>query len=274
MGLCTFIDVLFVVDPLLSGDGGHVAVDGGMFDLFSFVPRAGVEVFICSSVVGLFQAVEHGDIGALISFLYLGTRFVLGAVYIRPSTPWADWVDISQFMGTCDIVVGDFNARLPGLTLTDGACNHGKWLSEFMTIHGFTRSTPDEPTFRGITTIDHCISRRSMTSRYHYRASLEHAGVFFRFQADLPSDMMSKRPDWNKCDNDELTEDLCRQSRYAPNKIWGRLRSLVDRLPRSRAGPGYCKFWNDEREKMRLDIRRARRLIKDRPEGRADHNLV
>jgi len=65
-----------------------------VFDLFSFVPGAGLEVFIRSSVVGLFQSVEHGDVGASISFLYLGTRCVLGAVYVRPKTPAANWADI------------------------------------------------------------------------------------------------------------------------------------------------------------------------------------
>jgi len=59
IGFCPFVDVLFVVDPPLSGDGGHIAIDSELFELFSFLPGAGVEVFVCSSIVGLFQAVEH-----------------------------------------------------------------------------------------------------------------------------------------------------------------------------------------------------------------------
>jgi len=215
------------------------------------------------------------DVGASISFMYLGTRYVLGAVYIRPQTPVADWVDISQFIETCDIIIGDFNARLPGPMLTrDGECNHGRWLSNFITLHGFTQSTPDEPRFWGVSTIDHCISRHPMNSQYHYRAGLEHAGVFFRLQADLPPDMMRKRPDWNKCNENELAVGLCELSEYAPNERWGKLRLLVDELPRRRAGLGQCKFWNNELEKMRLDVRRACRSTMDHPENRSDYNLV
>jgi len=143
-----------------------------------------------------------------------------------------------------------------------------------MKLHGFKRATPDEPTFRGISTIDNCISRHPMNSQYPYRAGLEHAGVFFRLHADLPLDMMRKQPDWNRCEDNEFAVELCGLSRHALHKRWGELRSLVDGLPRRRTGPGRCKFWNNELEKMRLDVRRAHRSIDRHPENRTAYNLV
>ena len=129
MGLCTFIDVLFVVDPPLSRDGGRVAVDRRMFDLFSFVPRAGVEVFICSSVVGPFQAVEHGDVGASISFCTWGRSLFWERYIFAQVRHWRTGWTFRDLWGHGTFVIGDFNARLPGLALTDGACNQGRWLS-------------------------------------------------------------------------------------------------------------------------------------------------
>lgn len=87
-----------------------MGVDGRVFDLFSFKPGAGVDDFIHSGIIGLFQDKKHGDDRASISFLYKGMRCIVGAVYIPLSTSAAEWDHILVFMSCCDIIVGDFNA--------------------------------------------------------------------------------------------------------------------------------------------------------------------
>ena len=160
MKLFSFLDVLFVGEPPSAADGGHVANDEDGRDLFSFVVGSGVEVYVRSCFAGLFRVVEHGVDGASIGYLYKGTLCILRGVYIPPLTAWADWLVYSQRWWDYDTLFGDFHARHrswdPALAVDTGM---GNWTRRFIDDRQLKLFVPNSPTFKGISTIDLCISK-------------------------------------------------------------------------------------------------------------------
>lgn len=158
MKVFSFVDVLFIEEPLLAADGGHIAHGNGGHDLFSFCFGSGVEVYTCSCFAGLFRVVEHGADGASIDYLYEGTDCVLRGVYIPPSTPARGWDDYASHWVGCNTLFGDFNAHHP---YWDAARhnNHSQvtWTKRFIDDHGYRVFVPCTPTFRGISTFDLCL---------------------------------------------------------------------------------------------------------------------
>ena len=59
MDVFSFVDLLFILEPPRTGDGGCVVHEHREFDLFSFVQASGIEVFVRSSLSGLFLIDNH-----------------------------------------------------------------------------------------------------------------------------------------------------------------------------------------------------------------------
>jgi len=74
MDVFSFVDLVFIVDPPRKVDGGGVVHEHVDFDLFSFVQASGVEVFVRSSVSGLFPVDLHDMVTCVIMYDVGGVR--------------------------------------------------------------------------------------------------------------------------------------------------------------------------------------------------------
>lgn len=112
MDVFSFVDVIFIIDPPLGVDGCVVPHESGCGkDLFSFVAGSGVEIFVRSALVGLFDVCEHSVDGASIGLVCGGERIVMRGVYVRPGRTRSDWDGFAEKLAKCDMIFGDFNAR-------------------------------------------------------------------------------------------------------------------------------------------------------------------
>ena len=59
MDVFSFVDLILFIDPPRKVDGGGVVHEHVDFDLFSFVQASGVEVFVRSSLSGMFMVDRH-----------------------------------------------------------------------------------------------------------------------------------------------------------------------------------------------------------------------
>ena len=84
MDLFSFVDIFFILEPPHTAGADFVQMEEGCYDLFSFVKGSGVEVFVRSQFVGLFDLVRHGDAGVTIGCFVDGVRMVFGGVYVHP----------------------------------------------------------------------------------------------------------------------------------------------------------------------------------------------
>jgi len=62
------------------------------FDLFSFVPTSGVEVFVRSSLSGLFLVDMRDMVSCVIMYDVGGVRKRIGGVYIPPKMDRLEWL--------------------------------------------------------------------------------------------------------------------------------------------------------------------------------------
>lgn len=110
----SFVDVVFIVDPPLRSDGSLVPHEGNVDkELFSFVVGSGVEVFVRSALVELFDVVRHDVDGVTVGFVNRGKRFLMRGIYVRPGRSRRDWDGFVANWDGCDVIMGDFNARHP-----------------------------------------------------------------------------------------------------------------------------------------------------------------
>jgi len=72
MDVFSFVDLLFIVDPPHKADGGGVVHEHVDFDLFSFVQASGVEVFVRSSLSGLFLVDLHDMVTCVVMYEGVG----------------------------------------------------------------------------------------------------------------------------------------------------------------------------------------------------------
>jgi len=137
MDVFSFVDLLFVVDPPRKAEGGGVVHEHVDFDLFSFVQVSGVEVFVRSSLSGLFLVGLHDMVTCVIMYDMGGVRRRIGGVYVPPKMDMQEWLACEATWDDCDFLVGDFNAKhdewnpipRPGsMQISD--C-HGLWLTRF-----------------------------------------------------------------------------------------------------------------------------------------------
>ena len=107
----SFVDLLFIVDPPWKADGGGVVHEHVDFDLFSFVQASGVEVFVRSSLSGLFLVDVHDMVTCVIMYDVGEVRKRIGGVYVPPKTNRLEWLGCEATWDGCDFLMGDFNAK-------------------------------------------------------------------------------------------------------------------------------------------------------------------
>lgn len=83
----------------------------GSWELFPVCDGSGVEVYICSRLVGLFEVVAHSVAGVWIGFYAKRTLNVMRCVYIRAELSKGVWVTETSGWGCLALVFGDMNVR-------------------------------------------------------------------------------------------------------------------------------------------------------------------
>jgi len=190
MDVFSFVDLLFIVDPPQKADGGGVVHEHVDFDLFSFVPASGVEVFVRSSLSGLFLVDMHDMVTCVIMYDVGGVRRRIGGVYVPPDMKQPDWLACEATWDDCDFLMGDFNAkhnewnpnpRLGNMHISD--CQ-GLWLARFCDRKGLQVHPLTGCTFSHISAIDLFIGCSKTRVSYDGKAGLEHVAVITRQEVD------------------------------------------------------------------------------------------
>jgi len=157
MDVFSFVDLLFIIDPPRKADGGGVVHEHVDFDLFSFVQASGVEVFVRSSLSGLFLVDLHDMVTCVIMYDVGGVRRRIGGVYVPPTANRHEWTAFEPAWVDCSFLMGDFNARHSDWDPNPNggsARGHGLWLKQFCDRHGLLVHSPGQKTFRNISVID------------------------------------------------------------------------------------------------------------------------
>jgi len=271
MDVFSFVHVVFILDPPVGG--GRVCQESGGFVLFLFGEGCDVEVFVRFDCLGWFKPGRIGTSSACVVYKENEVDVVIGRVYIRPKMLKAEWDEEMAGLEDADIVIGDFNARHEDWD-RDGWNLKGTWTSEFFGKQGMTVYRSGEHTFRGISTIDLGGARHPVRSvQYTGKCGLEHDAVLLKLSCDIPDNVNRRRPAWKRVDHPKLWEDIRGLAVLPDDKLWPGVRKIVDRLPRSRHAHMSCAFCNDEIERLRRDVRRARGGCRDTG-GRERYNLV
>ena len=272
--------MLFIVDPPRKVDGGGVVHEHVDFDLFSFVPASGVEVFVRSSLSGLFLVDLHDMVTCVIMYDVGGVRKRIGGVYVPPKTVRLEWSAYEATWDGCDFLMGDFNARhdewnpipRPGsMHISD--CR-GLWLSQFCSRTGLRVHAPSGCTFRDISAFDLFLGNSATRVSYDGKAGLEHVTVIARLEVDEPADMVRRRLAWRNIPASDCDKILEHVDSGGDDEMWTRLRSGVDALPRSGKSVGRCPFWNPDLQRIRSDLNRMRRIRRRLPTASDEYNVV
>jgi len=280
MDVFSFVDLLFVVDPPRKADGSGVVHEHVDFDLFSFVQASGVEVFVRSSLSGLFLVDLHDMVTCVIMYDVGGARKRIGGVYVPPKTDRLEWLACEAAWDGCDFLMGDFNAKhddwnpfpRPGsIQISD--CR-GLWLARFCDRTGLRVQTPTGCTFRNISAIDLFVGCSETRVSYDGKAGLEHVAVIARLEVDEPADMVRRRPAWKNIPASDCDDILEHVDSGSDEGMWSRLRSGVDALPRCGRKVGRCPFWNPDLQWIRSDLNHLRRVRRRLPTVSDDYNVV
>jgi len=280
MDVFSFVDLLFVVDPPRKADGGGVVHEHVDFDLFSFVQASGVEVFVRSSLSGLFLVDLHNMMTCVVMYDVGGVRRRIGGVYVPPKVDRLGWSACEETWDGCDFLMGDFNAKHDDWNPVpkDGSMNiadcHALWLTQFCNRNGLRVHPPVGFTFRNISAIDLFIGNSTTRVSYDGRAGLAHVAVVARLEIDKPVDMMRRRPSWRNIPASSCDDILEHVDSGCDGEMWTRLRSGVNALPRSGKGVGRCPFWNPDLQRIRSDLNRMRRIKRRLPVVSDDYNVV
>ena len=257
---------MFIVDPPRKADGGGVVHEHVDFDLFSFVQESGVEVFVRSSLSGLFLVDLHDMVTCVIMYDVGGVRRRIGGIYVPRSAMKLEWSACEAAWDDCDFLMADFNAkhddwnpvqRLGKMHISD--C-HGLWLTQFCNRNCLRVHPPTGCTFRNISAIDLFIGRSTTRASYNGKAGLEHVAVIARLEVDEPTDMVRRRPAWRRIPTSDCDDILVHVHSGRDEEMWTRLRSGVDALPRSGWNVGRCPFWNPDLQRIYSDLNRMRRI--------------
>jgi len=280
MDVFSFVDLLFIIDPPRKVDGGGVVHEHVDFDLFSFVQASGVEVFVRSSLSGLFLVDLQDMVTCVVMYDVDGVRRRIGGVYVPPKTNKQGWLACEATWAGCDFLMGDFNAKhdswnsYPGHGSMNIADCHGLWLTPFCNRSGVRVHPPTGCTFRNISAIDLFIGNLDTRVSYDGKAGLEHVAVVARLQIDEPFDIVRQRPSWRNVPASDCDDILEHVGSGGDEEMWTRLRSGVDALPRSRKSVGRCPFWNPDLQPIRSDLNRMRRIRRRLPVASDDYNVV
>jgi len=280
MDVFSFVHLLFIVDPPRKADGGCVVHEHVDFDLFSFVQASGVEVFVRSSLSGMYIVDKHDLVTCVVMYDVSGVKKRIGGVYVPPTTKRPEWVAIEMTWEGCDALMGDFNARYASwdLLLRPGSMHindcWGAWLSSFCDRHDLSVRPPGCSTFRSVNTIDLFIGAPGTWVSYDGKAGLEHVAVIARLEISEPDDLVRRRPAWRKIDASSCDDILDHVAAGSDDGMWTRLRSSVDPLLRSGRNIGRCPFWNPDLQRIRADLNRMRRVKRKYPVVSDDYNVI
>jgi len=240
MDVFSFLDLLSIVGPPRKADGGGVVHEHVDFDLFSFVQASGVEVFVRSSLSGLFLVDLHDMVTCVIMYDMGGVRRRIGGVYVPPDTKKLGWLACEATWDDCDFLMGDFNAKhddwnMDSRTGRKNAISDSRslWLTQFCDRKGLRVHSPAGCTFRNISAIDLIVGRLNMKVSYNGKAGLEHVAVVARLEIDVPTDMVRRRPAWRNVPASDCDDILEHVDSGSDVEMWLRLRSAVDALPRA-----------------------------------------
>ena len=268
MDVFSFVDLLFILEPPRAGDGCCVVHEHVDFDLFSFVQASGVEVFVQSSLSGLFFIDCHDMVTCIVLYDVGGEQRRVGGVYVPPTMRHDQWDAIEPSWNACDYLIGNFNARhdrwnhvLRMGTMSLADCRGG-WLSDYCDNRGLMINSPGCFTFRNVSTIDLFVGSSDIRVSYNGKAGLEHVAVIARLEVEEPADITRRKPAWRKIPPTDINGILDQVNSGSDEDIWSRLRSGVDALPRSGRGVGRCSFWNDDLGRIHSDLNRIRRYPK------------
>jgi len=202
MDVFSFVDLLFIVDPPRKANGCGVVHEHADFDLFSFVQASGVEVFVRSSLSGLFLVDLHDLVTCVIMYDMGGVRRRIGGVYVPPKMDRLELSACEAISHDSDFLMGDFNAKheewdpnpRPGrMCMSDCHC---PWLFQFCDRNGLQVHPPVRWTFRNISGIDLFIRKLATRVSYDGKAGLEHVAVIARLEVGEPIVMVRRRPSW------------------------------------------------------------------------------
>jgi len=217
MDVFSFVNLLFIVDPTPKADGGGVVHEHVDFDLFSFVQASGVEVFVRSSLSGLFLVDTHDMVTCVIMYDVGGVRKRIGDVYVPPTTKRSGWLACEATWDDCDFLMGDFNAKHDSWNpnLRTGSMHipdsHGLWLTQFCDRKGLLVHPRTGCTFGNIRAINLFIGNSNTRVSYDGNAGLEYVAVVSRLEVDKPVDMARRRPAWRNIpasDYDNILEHV------------------------------------------------------------------
>jgi len=279
MDVFSFVDLLFIVDPPRKADGGGVVHEHVHFDLFSFVQASGVEVFVRSSLSGLFLVDLHDMVTCIVMYDVGGVRRV-GGVYVPPRMDRLEWSACEATWVGCDFLMGDFNAKhdewnpYPKRGSMNIADCRGSWLARFCDRNGLRVHSPMGFTFWNVSAIDLFLGKSVTRVSYEGKGGLEHVAVIARLEVDEPVDMVRRRLSWRNIPASDCDKILEHVDSGGDEEMWSRLRSGVDALPRSGRNVGRCPFWNPDLQRIGTDLNYMRRVRRRLPMASDDYNVV
>ena len=265
MDVFSFVDLLFVLEPPVTKDGGCIVHEHVEFDLFSFVQASGVEVFVRSSLSGLFLIDNHDMTTCTVMYEVGGEERRIGGVYVHPTTTHPQWSAIECSWNACDYLMGDFNTKhdrwnhLVGQGGGYVSDYRGKWLSDYCDNRGLMIDILSCFTFRNVSTIDLFVGPSDVRVSYNGKAGLEHVTVVARLEVEEPADMTRRRPAWRRVQPAAINTILDQVDAGSSGNMWTRLRGDVDALPKSGWGVNRCSFWNDDLSRIHRDLNHVRR---------------
>jgi len=256
----SYVDVLFFVDPPAGPRGEYVDGDVGDFVFVCGKDDCDVHVFIRKSLLGMFDIIHLDSFGVILSMVCNGVRFDVGGLYLRPGMSAVGIEEaLMPYLG-CHMLVGDMNARHDRWGhVADVGGHNSQGGTVARVLADFDFMVPTVATFDDVSVIDLCAFKRSPRKyRLSHRAGLQHAAQIIKLAADhdrLPPPMPNyKLAKW------DMIEDSLKAITDVDQGTWDKARAVVDSIPRKSHGRDRCRWWNDDLERMRSDVRRLRRI--------------
>ena len=261
-----FVDVFIILDCPTNGKGGYLEHENSEYEMVSSVENGDVEVYIRTSMVGWFTIESHEKEAVIIRYQEEETDITkrIGAIYVRPLRESAEIEKRMEEMKSCDIIVGDLNARnrICGKEAGDEWTNaYGRKLHQWMMKNEREVAKNYEKTFRQTSVIDITIYKKGdkpPSRQLTDKCSFEHMGQIIRLKVEKPTNLRKENVNWKKIDWDKLEKDL-KKIRIEEDGGWGDLKSIMVNLPKKKCGKKGNKWWTENLEKMARDTRKMRR---------------
>ena len=236
------------------------------YEMVSSVENGDVEVYIRTSMVGWFTVESHEKEGVIMKYQEEETGITkrIGAIYVRPLRESTDIEKRMKEMKSCDIIVGDLNARnqIWGKEAGDEWTNaYGRKLHRWMIENDREVVKTYEKTFRQASVIDITIYRKGEkppSRQLTDKCSFEHMGQIIRLKVEKPTNLKKESVDWKKVDWDKMEKDL-KKLDMEKDGGWGDIKLIMKNLPKRKCGKRGNKWWTEELERMAKDTRKMRR---------------